>query len=320
MKGLRSLHSWMFDYGSPVTIGVFRMVFGAVALINLAMVALHFEAWFTERGFVPVALIERWSGGVWRLSLLENVTNDSVAATFYALTMLAALCTALGLFSRVSSVALLVGLISLHHRNPDILHSGDTLMRAMAFYVALSPSGAACSLDRLIALKAGSAPAVPAQVSLWPQRLVQIQLAVLYFTTVWHKSFGDWWLNGTATWYTSQLEEFHRFWVPAFLDRQPFIAATTYGSLLVELSLATLVFARPMRKWVLLAGIALHAGIEYRMNIPLFGLIITSCYIAHYEGHEVSAWGKRMGEWLGRLRRKLARRPALAAAEEDSVV
>ena len=35
MKGLRSLHSWMFDYGSPVTIGVFRMVFGALALINL---------------------------------------------------------------------------------------------------------------------------------------------------------------------------------------------------------------------------------------------------------------------------------------------
>ncbi|MCH8977769.1 MAG: hypothetical protein IH945_00805, partial [Armatimonadetes bacterium] len=87
----------------------------------------------------------------------------------------------------------------------------------------------------------------------------------------------------------------------------PFLAATTYGTLLVELALATLVFARPMRKWVLLAGVAMHAGIEYRMNIPLFGLIITSCYIAHYEGHEVSAWGKRMGERLCRWRLKIAR-------------
>ena len=301
MKTLRALHSWMFGYGSPVTIGVFRMVFGTVALINLAMVALDFEAWFTERGFVPVALIERWSAGIWRFSLLENVTNDSVTATFYALTMLAALCTALGLFSRVSSVALLVGLVSLHHRNPDILHSGDTLVRAMAFYVALAPSGAACSLDRLFALRSGTAPPVPPDVSLWPQRLMQVQLAIVYFTSVWHKSFGDWWLNGTATWYTGQLEEFDRFLTPAFL------AATTYGTLLVELALATLVFARPMRKWVLLAGVAMHAGIEYRMNIPLFGLIITSCYIAHYEGHEVSAWGKRMGERLGKWRLKIAR-------------
>ena len=146
MNALRSLHSWLFGFGSPVTIGVFRMVFGTLALINLAMVAIDFEAWFTERGFVPVALLERWSGGIWRLSLLQNVTNDNVTAAFYALTMLAALFTALGLFSRVSSVALLVGLVSLHHRCPDILHSGDTLMRAMAFYVALAPSGATCSM------------------------------------------------------------------------------------------------------------------------------------------------------------------------------
>ena len=318
MKTLRSLHSWLFGFGSPVTIGVFRMALGTVAFINLAMVAIDFEAWFTERGFVPVALTERWSGEVWRLSILQNVTNDNVTAAFYALTMLAALCTALGLFSRVSSVALILGLVSLHHRNPDILHSGDTLMRAMAFYVALSPSGAACSLDRLIALRRGSAPPVPPDVSLWPQRLMQVQLAILYFTTVWHKSFGDWWLNGTATWYTGQLEEFDRFLTPAFLDRQPFIAATTYGSLLIELALATLVFARPMRKWVLLAGVALHAGIEYRMNIPLFGLIVTSCYIAHYEGHEVSAWGKRMGERIAGLRTKIAawRGTAFVAEEQ----
>ena len=156
MNALRSLHSWLFGFGSPVTIGVFRMVFGTLALINLAMVAIDFEAWFTERGFVPVALLERWSGGIWRLSLLQNVTNDNVTAAFYALTMLAALFTALGLFSRVSSVALLVGLVSLHHRCPDILHSGDTLMRAMAFYVALAPSGALPRSDRVSAAQSSS--------------------------------------------------------------------------------------------------------------------------------------------------------------------
>ena len=82
MKLLRSLHEWMFGYGSPVAIGVFRMVFGTLAFVNFAMVAIDFEAWYTERGFVPVGLLERWTGGIPRLNLLEHVTNDNVTAVF----------------------------------------------------------------------------------------------------------------------------------------------------------------------------------------------------------------------------------------------
>jgi hypothetical protein len=303
MKVLRAFHQWMFGYGSPVTMGLFRAVFGSIVFVNLAMVAIDFEAWFTEVGYVPTSLLQRWNAGLARFDLLEHVTNPSVTAAFYALTMLAALLTALGLFTRVASIALFIGVTSLHHRSPDILHSGDTLMRAMLFFVAIAPSGAACSLDRLFARRKGTAPAEPAEVSLWPQRMIQIQLAIVYFTTVWHKSFGEWWLNGTATWYPPQLDEFDRFPVPSFFDQQPFIMASTYSTLLIELAMATLVFARPLRKWVLLAGVLLHAGIEYRMNIPLFGLIICACYLAHYEGYEVAAWWERVKKRVPALER-----------------
>jgi hypothetical protein len=258
------------------------------------MTAIDFRAWYTETGYIPTAMLERWNGGMFRFNLLENVTNPDVAAVFYGLTLLAALFTALGLFTRISSIALLVGVTTLHHRAPDILHSGDTLVRAMLLYIAVAPSGAAVSLDRYFALKRGAAPAVPPDVSLWPQRMMQIQVAILYFTTVWHKSFGNWWLNGTATWYPPQLDEFDRFPVPAFFDQQPMLAITTYGTLIVELALATLVFAKPLRKWVLIGGLLLHAGIEWRMNIPMFAFIMTATYIVFYEGEETAAWAKRV--------------------------
>jgi hypothetical protein len=91
------------------------------------------------------------------------------------------------------------------------------------------------------------------------------------------------------------LREFERFPVPGFVDQQPFVALTTYGTLAIEVALGTLVFYKPARKWVLLGGILLHVSIEYRFNIPLFGWVMVSTYTAFFSGEEVTAWAKRLG-------------------------
>ena len=297
----------MFGYGSPVTMGLFRLVFGGITFLTLVMTMIDWKAWYTETGYIPSAILERWNGDIFRFNLLSGVTNPTVTFVFYLLIVVAALLTTVGLWTRVSSIVLLLGVTSLHHRAPDILHSGDTLIRAMLLYIAVAPSGAAVSLDRYFALKRGLAPEEPPEVSLWPQRMMQIQVAILYLTTVWHKSFGEWWLNGTATWYPINLTEFDRFPVPEFLDKQPFLALTTYGTLLTELALATLVFAKPLRKWVLLCGLILHAGIEYRMNIPMFAFTMTATYLVFYEGREVAAWAERLASRYEFLRRLFSR-------------
>lgn len=295
-KWLAAANEAVFGYTSPVAMAVFRILVGSLALINALMVSLDFESWYTEKGYFPAAWATRWSGGVPRINLLEGVVDTRVTVFFYVLMCVAALLTALGLFTRVASIALFVLMVSFHHRSADILHSGDTLMRQWVFFVALAPSGAAVSLDRLIKLRKGLAPAVPALVSVWPQRLVQFQLAIVYFTTVWHKWGGDMWRDGTAVHYPWHLHEFDRFPFPQFLDTAPWVQINTYGTLLVELALATLVFAKPFRKWVLLGGLLLHAGIEYTMNIPLFAFVICSGYISHYSGEEVTAWWRRLTE------------------------
>lgn len=255
------------------------------------MLAVDFRTWFTEDGLAPVAAAKIWSGPVWRLNVLEGVTDPRLTLAVLALTTLAALLTCLGLWSRAATIVLAIGLITLHHRNPFILHSGDTLMRITAITLALAPSGAALSLDRWLANRRGK-PA-PEPVSLWPQRLVQIQMALLYGTTVWHKLVGVHWVDGTAAWYPPQLTEFNRFPTPAFVDLPPFVQIATYSTLGIELALASLVFWRPARKWVLLAGVSLHAVIEYRFNIPLFAFLSVAQYIAHYDGEEVQSWLRR---------------------------
>ncbi len=297
-----AINEAVFGYGSPVTMGVFRILVGFLAFVNFAMVAIDFEAWFTERGYFPVRLAEVWADGVWRFNLLSGVTDDRITAAVYLLVMLSALTTTIGLGTRISTIVLFLGTVTLHHRSPDILHGGDYLLRAWMFLIMIAPSGRACSFDRLIGLWRGRVPAQLELVSLWPQRLVQYQLAVVYFTTVWQKSFGNMWWDGTATWYPLHLREFDRFPLPSFLENPPFIAVSTYFTIFIELAMATLVFAKPLRKWILLGGLLLHASIEYRLNIPLFAFVITSGYVSHYSGEEVTAWARRLGERFKRRR------------------
>jgi hypothetical protein len=85
------------------------------------------------------------------------------------------------------------------------------------------------------------------------------------------------------------------------MNDMPFVKFTTYGTLATELAMATLVFYKPFRKWVLLGGLMMHGYIEYSMNIPLFSFTMCSLYIAFYEGEEVTGWAKRMGKRLQRF-------------------
>lgn len=298
LSDIKKLQRWMFGYGTPETMAVIRILFGTLIFINLLMLLNVFEAFFTEKGFVPVAFAERWAEGVPRLTVLAGVTDSRVTMAVFIITMLGCIGTALGLFTRVSAAIMWLGLTSIHHRTPDLLHSGDTLMRAFSLYILVAPCGAVYSLDWLRKFKRTGDASVP-EVSLWPHRLMAIQVAIVYFTTAWHKWGGTTWRDGTATWYTAQLHEFDRFPVPAFVDQQPFVAILTYGTLIVEIMLATTVFYKPLRKISLLLGIGLHLGIEYRFNIPLFAFLMIASYASFYEGYEWRAWVDKMkAKWM----------------------
>jgi hypothetical protein len=282
-----------------------------------------FQDWFTESGFTPGRTAFQYYGevdrrfaigtatftlpfSVPRLNLMMVDLGFGFAATFYILLMLAAILTTVGFWTRVSSILLAIGIVSLHHRNPLILHGGDTVLRICVLYLAIAPSGAACSLDRLRAIWKGERDASPQLISMWPQRLIAFNVAVVYFTTFWHKAgFGDAWRDGSATWYTARLAEFHKWPTPPWLNDFPLVRVTTYGTLAMELLLGTLVFYRPLRKWILLGGLAMHGYIEYSMNIPLFAFCICSMYVTFYDGEETEAWAKRLGTRMKGLHARL---------------
>ncbi|MBL8047202.1 MAG: HTTM domain-containing protein [Chthonomonas sp.] len=282
---LAKLDEGLFGWGSPLAMGVYRILLGVAHLANWAIIGQHFEQFFTEKGLVTKDLAARFNGDVWRFNPLMS-TPDNVTRLLYVVMILSAVCVMIGLFTRVSSVLLALLTIAFHVRNPVLLHGGDTLLRNMTILMALAPAGAALSVDAFLRRRRGEEPI--GSVSLWPQRMMALQLAVVYVTSVVQKWNGESWKNGTATWYPPQLTEFQRFPVPAFLDTQPWLTITSYGTMLLEVALGTLVFWKPARRYVVLGGLLLHGSIEWRFNIPLFAFTICSCYVLYYSGEEWS--------------------------------
>ncbi len=302
-----AIDRYWFGFGSPTALGLFRIFMSTLVVINFLMLLVDWDAWFSERGFVPSWLAEifMWPRvPLWyrspislpRMGLLNAVTDPRIVMLVYGLTLVAGIFSIFGLWTRVSTCALAVGVVSLHMREPAILHGGDTILRLSVLYLAIAPSGKACSVDRLIGLWKGRVSPAPVLVSMWPQRLISFNIALLYLTTTWLKWGGGLWQNGTATWYPARLAEFFRFPVPRFINELPFVYLTTYGTLATEFSMATLVFFKPLRKYVLLAAMFMHADIEYSMNIPLFSYLIVAGYICFYDGEEIAAWAERRGE------------------------
>lgn len=309
---LRSLDSYWFGHGSPTTIGLLRIILGFLSLANCILLGMHWESWFSEKGYVPAWLGQLWlkpSVPVWndgpnlyRIDLLNGITDPRITIPFFCLVAFFSFTTMLGLWTRFSTVALALGVLSLQNRNGEILHGGDSVLRLGVIYLAIAPSGLACSLDRMIGLWKGRIASGPVRVSLWSQRLVCYNVALVYFTTVWLKFDGELWRNGTASFYPARLAEFYRFPVPSFINNVPFIYVSSYGVLLTEFALGTLVFFRPLRKYVLTAGILMHGWIEYSMNIPLFSFLMIGSYICFYDGEEIAGWASRVGNRFRRWR------------------
>jgi hypothetical protein len=194
-------------------------------------------------------------------------------------------------------------ILSIHHRNIVTNCGPDTLLMIMLFYLMLSPCGAAFSIDSIRAtLKRGTE--ADSLILPWAQRLVQLQLCLIYFDTAVLKCNGATWLNGTAIHYVLNNPEVGRFGLEPLSQYPLAINLLSYAALFVEFALAFLLWFRPTRPWVILAGIGLHVGVLLTVNVPLFGELMTACYLTFLTPEELGALDPR--EWLRRARRNPA--------------
>ncbi len=284
----RAVDAWERFWFEPVETSIFalfRIAFAVVMLGWTLSLSPGLYAFFSNDGVLPEQPNypddARWG-------LLEVFESDIAVTLVYFLLFIACIAVLVGFRTRLAALVLFVCLASFQRRNPFVLNSGDQLLQVLAFFLVLMPAGVSLSVDRW--LKRGEEfwefPTRP----IWPLRLVQLQVSILYISAAWAKVRGSTWNDGTAVSYAFRIDDIARFPVPDFITDSVLIAnLLTYGTLAVELALGILVWNRVLRPWVLLAGVGLHLGIDYAVRVGFFSYGVFVAYMAFLPPQTASA-------------------------------
>ncbi|GLZ45494.1 hypothetical protein Acsp06_16790 [Actinomycetospora sp. NBRC 106375] len=263
-----------FTPQSTAPVEVIRIVFGVVAtawMLSLAPVLTPF--------FGPDAAIPDRPRPALAWTLMTLVGGTPLIWVLWLLGVLGAAALTVGFRTRLAALLVFVVMVSVNRQAPLAFNAGDGLMRVISFYVLLMPAGSAVSVDRWLADRRG-VWSFPRRAP-WALRLAQIQLSVIYLSTVWEKSGGTLWRNGTAVSYAMRIGDLERLPVPSFVtDSILLTQLATLGTIAAELAIGVLVWNRAARPWVLALGVLLHFSIEVSLAVGFFGLGMMTLYLA----------------------------------------
>jgi hypothetical protein len=254
------------------------------------------RAFFGPEGVLPTVPEVRLRTGI-----LQLWRTDAAALVVVGALIPAGLAVAVGFRTRAATLASFVLLLSLGRRDPYVMNSGDALLRHATLFLALSPAGAALSLDRYLADRTRFWE-VP-HASPWGLRLLQIQLTFVYLFSSFEKLRGDPWLEGTALGDAWRITDLARVGIPLpAYDSLLLTNVLTFSTLVIELAIAVLIWNRRARVYVVAAGIALHLGIEVTMSVGFFSAVAVSLYLAFVPDETALRWVGALRDRFGRGR------------------
>ena len=289
---LRSLdrlwNEFFFRRQSPVPIALFRIVYGTLAGITLCLLRPDWFNWYGTHGWLSLPIALKLEPGR-RLNLFTIIPqNDAWVNAIFWIALGSAVLLTIGLFTRISSILVFVCMSSIQQRNLYITHGGDTFLRLAGFFLIFAPAGAALSLDRLFRVWRAKQPSQVPCHSPWAQRMIQIQLSLMYLSAFLVKVNGATWLHGTALFYVYHLEELRRFPLPSWFFRPIVLSLGAWSTLALEFCLGVLIWIKEFRYTLLGIGLLFHLWLEYSLNIPLFQWDILSGYILFIDADDLA--------------------------------
>jgi len=282
---IKSWNGFWFAEAPTSSLALVRIAFGLIVLAWTLSLAPSLFDFFSSNGIVP-RQPAGGAPGVW--GLLDGAPGDTMVVLVFLALLVGAACLTVGYHTKIASAIVFVGLVSLTRRNPFIFNAGDGLLRVISFYLLLSPAGASLSLDRW--RRAPQRFWEFARRPIWPLRLMQIQLSIVYIAAVWEKVRGETWNDGTAVSYALRFSDHARFPVPDLLTSSPLLVnLATYGTLAFELAVGVLVWNRKARPWVMALGVLFHLSTAYSIRVGFLTVAILALYLSFFPADATSA-------------------------------
>ena len=270
---LQGWRTFWFQPQAAYTLGLVRMAFGALAVGWTFSLLPDLHELFGPHGVAP----QQWPGG-YQWGVFAVWTGDRALTIGWAVLLVSAIALTIGWHSRLAALTVFVLILSFEHRNLWVFNSGDLAVRIEALFLALSPCGAALSLDQL--RSAGTFWSAQ-QRARWPLRLMQVQLSLIYLASVQAKLNGDAWPQGAAVSYALRLPDMLLLPFPDWLASSALLMNfATWVAMLTELSIGVLVWHKRLRPWVLVVGVVMHTVIMVTIAVGFFTLAMFVLYLA----------------------------------------
>ena len=272
---------WLQDV-PPHVFALLRITFGVLGLIEVVG-PQPFSMFWPLDGIVPLP-----GGGLGaRALLLEHGLGVIAGYAIVAGLIVCFTAMALGVVSNLAVTGAFLGSLLQIHWNPFPLSSAHQVLVVMLFCLVWADTGAVWSVDEWRRRQAGARPSPPAEQPVWPLRLMQCQVALIYASSGLWKLFGPVWRDGSGVFYALSNNVFHRAPVAIPVEATTLLAAATYATLLFELAFPVLLLTRPTRRFALAVGVMLHIGLWLTLELGLFSWLMVASYLAFLDPHSV---------------------------------
>ena len=263
------------------SLAAIRIGLATLLIIDLIGRSRDLVAHYTDAGILPRSVLFENEGLRSYLSL--HVISGSaywqialfLLAGYFAFKLL------LGIRTRLSTFASWVLLLSLHHRNPVVLQSGDALLRLMLFWGMMLPLGARWSIDatagplKLCHRKDNSLLSVAGVA-------MMLQVCLVYWFTATFKDHPMWWHRDAAYYALNvdQLVTSFGLWIRQIDWLLPILTWTAFG---LAIAAPLLVFCPIWTGWtrmlVIVAMIGTHLALAMSLKLGLLPYVAALSWI-----------------------------------------
>jgi predicted DCC family thiol-disulfide oxidoreductase YuxK len=285
-----------------------RIGIGAALFFHYAFATPYLFDFWGDAGLMPRAVVLKDSTDPWVQSVFFYFNAPWQWIAFHSLFLFC--CAAFTAGWRTSWVKwiVLIGQVSYDHRNPALTYGVDWILGSLLLILCLAPIGQAASLDRVRALRAAKRSNLDATLppfsSRWTgacTRLMQIQMATLFFYSAVSKLGRYDWLDGSALWTVFTLDEHYSPAILHVLSSQYWLVnAGTYGTILIEIAFPFLIWQERTRPYLLAAALFLHAQFAVLLGLYYFSFVMMMGHMSFIRPEWLrslgSAWKRKFGE------------------------
>ena len=193
-------------------------------------------------------------------------------------------CAALSVGWHTSWVKWIVwlGHLSYMNCNPAILYGADYLAASLLFILCLAPVGSALRLGSRDKAASQTTQERDRRWGVACNRLIQIQMVILFLFSGITKLKGESWWSGDAVWISVMVYD---FWRPSlFLSwlshHHGVINLFTYGALGLEMAYPFLIWGKKTRTFMMIGALIFHLQIAFMLGLVYFSAVAIAGHAA----------------------------------------